>query len=145
MEVDVPEEMELCIEIEPINPDTPKSVSSLIKEAFDESIIASGLDQIPSQKPEMVFKQHLPLIAEMNLVVSVIQLAITADPLLISKVKLFLSSFFSNQKFKKAVPKNMNIKFSIGNEKFEAKDLSSDGSFKIKTKGFEFHYEGEKG
>ena len=93
----------------------------------------------------MVFKQHLPLIAEMNLVVSVIQLAITADPLLISKVKLFLSSFVSNQKFKKAVPKNMNIKFSIGNEKFEAKDLSSDGSFKIITKEFEFHYERKKG
>src|SRR3990172_5213608 len=123
--------IELRLEVEPISPDTPSTVSSLIKEAIDESITASGIKHVISpQELSIVFEQHLPTPQDLVLVVSIIQLMITADPQFFSRIKIFLDYLFANVKFKKAAPQKINAKISMGDKKIEVKNLSVEDAIK---------------
>lgn len=131
------EVMELRLEVESIMPDTPSTVSTLIKEAVDESIYSSGIDQIPSHKPSIVFEQHLPSTEEMGLIVSVVRLVIDVDPLFFSRIKSFFEYLFSNIKLKKVAPTKINAKLAIGDKTIEIKNLSIEDTLKIITKDYE--------
>lgn len=130
--------VELQLEVEPIKPDTPPQIGILIKDAINEAFVKSGLERAGSnEKPRVIFQQNLPTAEQLNLVVAVIQLAISIDPLLITKLKSFLEFLFASVKLKKAAPDKINFKLSIGDKKIEAKNLSLKDTMKFISKEYE--------
>ncbi len=123
--------IELRLEVEPIKPDTPAIISSLMKDAIYESISSSKIEQtILSQKPSVVFQQNLPTKEELSLIIAFTQLVITAGQIFYPKIKVFLEHLFTSNKLKKSAPTKINFELSIGDKKIAAKNLNVEDTFK---------------
>lgn len=122
--------LELRLEIEPIKPYKPSTVSTFIKETMDESMSLSNLG-----KTKLIFEQHLPTPEQLNLVIAILQLVITADPQFLARLKAFLEYLF--RKFIQSSVGHVNAKFTIGDKSFEAKNLSVEDTMTIITKEYE--------
>lgn len=130
--------VELQLEVEPIKPDTPSQIGILIKDAINEAFVKSGLEkEVSNEKPRVIFQQNLPTAEQLNLLVAVIQLAISTDPMLITRLKSFLELLFASVKLKRAAPDKINFKLSIGDKKIEAKNLSLKDTIEFISKEYE--------
>jgi len=127
--------IEFRIEVEPIKPDTPSEVRSLLKKAIDESISASEIDKILPEKPVVIFEQNLPTGIEIaGLVVGIAQLVIAADPLFLTRIKLFLTMLFGNDNFKQVASERIRTKITIGGKKIEVETSGMEDTIQIITK-----------
>ena len=137
--------IEFHIEVEPIKPDTPSDVSNFLKKAIEESIAASEIDKILPEKPKITFQQNLPTGMEISmLVVAITQLVMTADPLFLKRLELFLNYLFNNDNFKKAGPGKINATISIEGRKHELKDISIEDTMKFMTDNYEVIFKPRK-
>lgn len=138
--------VELQLEVEPIKPDTPSQIGLLIKDAINEAFVKSGLGkEVSNKKPRVIFQQNLPTTEQLNLLVAVIQLAISSDPLLITRLKSFLEFLFTSVKLKKAAPDKINFKLSIGDKKIEVKNLSLKDTMEFVSKEYQVIIKPSKG
>ena len=119
--------LELRLEVEPIKPHKISTVSTLIKESVNEAVSLNGLGDA-----RLIFEQHLPPLEQLNLVVSILQLVITADPQFLPRLKALFQ--YLSAKFIQSSVGHVNARISIGDKTFEASNLDTEDMMKIITK-----------
>lgn len=129
--------LELRLEVEPIKPHKISTVSTLIKESVNEAVSLNGLGDA-----RLIFEQHLPTQEQLNLVVSILQLVITADPQFLPRLKALFQYLFA--KFIQSSVGHVNARISIGDKTFEAKNLDTEDMMTIITKEYEVIFKTRK-